>query len=99
MALAGGALRLPAAAAATITVPPPQSVELYRALRTNGVDTHLYIAPREPHGLRELRHQLFKVNVELEWFERHVRGIDYTWETAPGEKSGQKRTTTDGVNP
>ena len=28
-----------------VRVPPPQSVELYRALRTNGVDTHLYIAP------------------------------------------------------
>ena len=82
-----------------VRVPPPQSVELYRALRTNGVDTHLYIAPREPHGLRELRHQLFKVNVELEWFERHVHGIDYTWETAPGKKGAEKRTTTDGVNP
>ena len=82
-----------------VRVPPPQSVELYRALRTNGVDTHLYIAPREPHGLRELRHQLFKVNVELEWFERHVRGTDYEWEPAPGEKGGDKRTTTDGQNP
>ncbi|MXW38565.1 MAG: S9 family peptidase [Acidobacteria bacterium] len=82
-----------------VRVPAPQSVELYRALRTNGVDTHLYIAPREPHGLRELRHQLFKVNVELEWFERHVRGIDYEWEPAPGEKGAEKHTTTDNHNP
>ncbi len=82
-----------------VRVPAPQSVELYRALRTNGVDTHLYIAPREPHGLRELRHQLFKVNVELEWFERHVRGIDYEWEPAPGEAGAEKRTTTDNHNP
>ncbi len=82
-----------------VRVPPPQSVELYRALRTNGVDTHLYIAPREPHGLRELRHQLFKANVELDWFERHVRGIDYNWETPPGEDAKQERPTTDGQNP
>ena len=82
-----------------VRVPMPQSVELYRALRTNGVDTHLYIAPREPHGLRELRHQLFKVNIELEWFERHVRGMEYAWETAPGEDQDERAATTDNQNP
>ena len=66
-------------------VPAPQSIELYRALRANGVDTHLYMAPREPHGWRELRHELFKVNVELEWFEKHALGRKYEWETAPGD--------------
>ena len=30
---------------------------------------HLYIGPREPHWWAELRHQLFKANVELAWFE------------------------------
>ena len=64
-------------------VPAPQSIELYRALRANGVDTHLYMAPREPHGWRELRHQLFKINVELEWFEKHALGRSYQWESAP----------------
>ena len=81
-----------------VRVPPNQSVELYRALRTNGVDTHLYIAPREPHGWQELRHELFKVNIELDWFERHVRGIEYEWETAPGDDE-EEMTTTDGENP
>jgi len=57
---------------------------MYRALKANGVPTHLYVAPREPHGWRELRHRLFKANVELEWFERWVMGRDYTWEEAPG---------------
>ena len=33
-----------------VRVPSPQSVELYRALKANGVPTRLYIAPREPHG-------------------------------------------------
>jgi dipeptidyl aminopeptidase/acylaminoacyl peptidase len=68
-----------------VRVPPPQSVEMYRALRANGIPTRLYVAPREPHGWAELRHQLFKANVELEWFERWVRQRPYTWEKAPGE--------------
>ena len=78
-----------------VRVPPPQSVELYRALRSNGVPTHLYIAPREPHGWRELRHELFKVNVELEWFEKHVRDRDYAWESAPGseDEDDEAKTT------
>ncbi len=75
-----------------VRVPPPQSVELYRALKTNGVPTHLYIAPREPHGWRELRHELFKVNVELDWFEKHVRGREYVWETAPGDDEEEEPT-------
>jgi dipeptidyl aminopeptidase/acylaminoacyl peptidase len=76
-----------------VRVPPPQSVELYRALKSNGVPTHLYMAPREPHGWRELRHQLFKVNVELEWFERYAMNRVYTWEkppSVPAEKDPQK---------
>ena len=66
-----------------VRVPLPQSVEMFRALRSHGVPTHLYVAPREPHGWDELRHQLFKMNVELEWFEAYVTGRPYTWETAP----------------
>jgi len=66
-------------------VPPPQSVEMYRALKHNGVPTRLYLAPREPHGWGELRHQLFKINAELEWFEKYVFGRPYTWSVAPGD--------------
>ncbi|MDA1372744.1 MAG: S9 family peptidase [Proteobacteria bacterium] len=64
-------------------VPAPQSVEFYRALKANGVDTELHMAPREGHGWRELRHQLFKINVELAWFDKHVFGREYQWEEAP----------------
>src|SRR5262245_2598328 len=64
-----------------VRVPSPQSVEMYRALKSNGVPTHLYIAPREPHGWTELRHQLFKINVELDWFEKYVNGRTYKWAT------------------
>ena len=47
--------------------------------------THLYVAPREPHGWRELRHELFKMNVELDWFEKYATKRPYTWEKAPGD--------------
>ena len=66
-----------------VRVPQPQSVEMYRALKSNGVPTHLYVAPREPHGWAELRHVLFKMNVELEWFEKYAMDRQYTWEKAP----------------
>jgi len=64
-------------------VPLAQSLEMHRALKSLGVPTHLYVAPREPHGFVELRHQLTKINAELEWFERWVMKRPYTWETPP----------------
>jgi dipeptidyl aminopeptidase/acylaminoacyl peptidase len=74
-----------------VRVPMPQSVEMYRALKSNGVPTRLYVAPREPHGWGELRHQLFKMNVELEWFAKYALKQPYVWEKAPKEpKSAQK---------
>ncbi|HEY2933662.1 MAG TPA: S9 family peptidase [Acidobacteriota bacterium] len=64
-------------------VPMPQSVEMYRGLKANGVPTELVVLPREPHGPRELRHQLFKISKELWWFEKYVRGRDYRFEKPP----------------
>lgn len=64
-------------------VPLPQSVEMFRALKSNGVPTHLYVAPREGHGWSELRHRLFKLQIELEWFEKWLYNRPYTWEEAP----------------
>ena len=74
-----------------VRVPAPQSVALYRALKANGVPTRLYVAPREPHGWRELRHRLFKMNVELDWFENYANGRDYTWEEAPEADDAERR--------
>ncbi len=68
-------------------VPEPQSVEMYRALKSNGVPTHLYVAPREPHGWEELRHVLFKMNVELDWFETQAMHRAYVWDKAPGDST------------
>ncbi|MDH4058053.1 MAG: S9 family peptidase, partial [Cyclobacteriaceae bacterium] len=67
-------------------VPLPQSVEMYQALKNNGIPTHLYVAPREPHGWQELRHRLYKINVELDWFAKYALGESYQWEKAPVEK-------------
>ena len=66
-----------------VRVPPPQSYEMHRALKANGVPTRLYVAPREPHEWEELRHRLFKINVELDWFEKYAMGRTYAWEPAP----------------
>jgi len=72
-------------------VPMPQSIEMYRALKSLDVPTHLYIAPREPHGWGELRHQLFKLNTEIEWFEKYATRRAYTPEKAPGAATGDKK--------
>ncbi|MGH9330456.1 MAG: prolyl oligopeptidase family serine peptidase [Vicinamibacterales bacterium] len=78
-------------------VPMPQSVEMYRALKANGVPTRLYVAPRAGHGWTELRHALFKMNVELDWFEKHVTKRPYIWEKAPTDEKEKKETTPDGL--
>jgi dipeptidyl aminopeptidase/acylaminoacyl peptidase len=83
-------------------VPMPQSIEMHRALKSNGIPTHLYAAPREPHGWQELRHQLFKQNAELDWFEKYVTKRPYTWEKAPGDpkpesKPAEATTSADSV--
>jgi dipeptidyl aminopeptidase/acylaminoacyl peptidase len=64
-------------------IPLPQSIEMWRALKTNGVPTRLYVAPREGHGWGELRHLVAKANAELEWFEKYARGRPYTPEKTP----------------
>ncbi len=65
-------------------VPKEQSIEMYRALKSHDVPTHLYVAPREGHQWQELRHQIFKANTELAWFYKYVLGAPYTPEQAPG---------------
>ena len=77
-------------------VPMPQSVEMHRALKSNGVPTALYIAPREPHSWAEPRHQLTRLNLEIEWFEKYVTGRSYTWEKAPGEPADTPKPPTAG---
>ncbi|PHY18130.1 S9 family peptidase [Caulobacter sp. BP25] len=73
------------AGAEDVRVPWTQSVMLHRALKALGVESELYLAPREPHNFRELRHRLFQVNVQMDWFSKRVLGQGYDWASAPGE--------------
>ena len=74
-------------------VPLAQSIEMYRGLKRHNVPTRLYVGPREGHGFGELRHRLFKFQVEMEWFERYVHNRPYTWEVAPGDEKAQPAKT------
>ena len=75
-------------------VPLSQSIEMYRGLKRHNVPTRLYVGPREGHGFGELRHRLFKFQVEMEWFERYVHNRAYVWETAPGDERAVVTTPT-----
>ena len=58
---------------ADTTDPPGQSQELYRGLKHYGVETQLVMYPREPHGLREEKHLLDRLNRMLAWYEKYVK--------------------------
>ena len=58
---------------ADTTDPLGQSQELYRGLKRYGVETELVVYPREPHGLREEKHLLDRLNRVLAWFDRHLK--------------------------
>jgi len=64
-------------------VPLAQALEMFRALKSHNVPTHLYVGPREGHLWQDPRHLLYKANVELEWFAKYAGGGAYTWEKAP----------------
>ena len=71
-----------------VRTPPAQSIQMYRALKSHGVPTHLYVAPREGHQWQELRHQISKANAELAWFERYALGrTTYVPEQTPSGPS------------
>ena len=53
-------------------VPKSQAQELYIGLKKNDVPVQMVWYPREPHGLREPRHQLDKMRREFAFFSKHV---------------------------
>ncbi len=55
-------------------MPLAQGQELHTALVKQGVPTELLVYPEEPHRLRNSRYRLVKMESELAWFERWVRG-------------------------
>ena len=55
------------------TDPPDQSQELYRGLKHYGVETELVMYPREPHGFREEKHLLDRLDRILAWYDAHLK--------------------------
>jgi dipeptidyl aminopeptidase/acylaminoacyl peptidase len=58
---------------ADTTDPLGQSQELYRGLKHYGVESELVEYPREPHGFREEKHLLDRLNRILAWYDAHVK--------------------------
>jgi dipeptidyl aminopeptidase/acylaminoacyl peptidase len=55
------------------TDPIGQSQQFYRGLKRYGVDAELVIYPREPHGLREEKHLLDRLNRIISWYDRYLK--------------------------
>jgi dipeptidyl aminopeptidase/acylaminoacyl peptidase len=55
------------------TDPIGQSQQFYRGLKRYGVDAELVIYPREPHGLREEKHLLDRLNRIVAWYDRYLK--------------------------
>src|SRR6266436_4524058 len=53
--------------------PLGQSQELYRGLKRYGVETELVVYPREPHGFREEKHLVDRLNRILAWYEKYLK--------------------------
>ena len=64
-------------------IPMSQSIEMSRALKAQGVPAELHIAPDEGHDWQQPVHQLYKMNTEIEWIERHTRQVVFTPELTP----------------
>jgi len=58
---------------ADLTDPLGQSQELYRGLKRYGVETELVVYPREPHGFREEKHLLDRMNRILAWYDKYLK--------------------------
>ncbi len=68
-------------------VPLAQAIEMMRALRAQGVPTHLEVAPLAGHVWTRPRHQLAKMNLETAWFETYVRDLPFLPEKIPAGKA------------
>jgi dipeptidyl aminopeptidase/acylaminoacyl peptidase len=56
-----------------LTDPIGQSQQFYRGLKRYGVDSDFVVYPREPHGLREEKHLLDRLNRIVAWYDKHLK--------------------------
>ena len=52
--------------------PPPQSRELWQALRTLGIPTQMAVYPGETHGFTQPLHRRDRAERMLDWFNRYM---------------------------
>ena len=55
------------------TDPIGQSQQFYRGLKRYGVDSEFVLYPREPHGLREEKHLLDRLNRIVAWYDKYLK--------------------------
>jgi len=55
-------------------VPVEQGLELYRALEYRGVPAELLVFPGQAHGFTRPEYKLKKVQAELAWIDRYMKG-------------------------
>ena len=55
--------------------PAPQSYEFWHALKTLGVPSQLVVYADEGHHFRNPEHILDRVQREVAWFDRYLKGI------------------------
>jgi len=55
------------------TDPIGQSQQFYRGLKRYGVDSDFVLYPREPHGLREEKHLLDRLNRIVAWYDKYLK--------------------------
>jgi dipeptidyl aminopeptidase/acylaminoacyl peptidase len=55
------------------TDPIGQSQQFYRGLKRYGVEADFVLYPREPHGLREEKHLLDRLNRVVAWYDRYLK--------------------------
>ena len=55
-------------------IPMPQGKELHMALKKLGVPTEFIVYPGQPHGIRNRRYQMVKMQAEFFWMEKWIQG-------------------------
>jgi dipeptidyl aminopeptidase/acylaminoacyl peptidase len=53
--------------------PLGQCQQLYRGLKRYDVECELVIYPREGHGIREEKHQIDRLQRNLDWFSKYLK--------------------------
>lgn len=76
-------------------IPMPQGKELHMALKKLGVPTEFIVYPGQPHGIRNRRYQMVKMQAEFYWFEKWIKGREgwLDWKAMLGtlkEEEGKK---------